>query len=76
MRTIIYLMIIIFFFINCSGKVISFEKSEITIKTQNNKYVFEVEVAKTYEERNFGLMNRKNLEQNHGMVFIYQNHNL
>ena len=71
MRTIIYLMIIIFFSINCSAKEISFEKSEITIKTQNNKYVFEVEVAKTYEERNFGLMNRKTLEQNHGMVFIY-----
>ena len=71
MRTIIYLMIIIFFFINCSAKEISFEKSEITIKTQDNKYIFEVEVAKTYEERNFGLMNRKNLEQNHGMVFIY-----
>ena len=71
MRTIIYLMIIIFFSINCSAKEISFEKSEITIKTQDNKYVFEVEVAKTYEERSFGLMNRKNLKQNHGMVFIY-----
>jgi len=31
-----------------------------------------VEVAKTFEQRTIGLMFRKSLEENHGMLFIFE----
>ncbi len=34
--------------------------------------VFRVEVARTAEERNMGLMHRLSLEENQGMVFIFE----
>jgi uncharacterized membrane protein (UPF0127 family) len=36
----------------------------------------QLEIAKTDEEKNFGLMNRRHLEENQGMLFIYDNESI
>lgn len=43
----------------------------LTIKSQSSEYKFEVEIADDAEERAQGLMFRKNLAPNAGMLFIY-----
>ena len=48
-------------------------KSELSIITSNgSRYNFLVEVARTEEEKKIGLMFRKTLAQNAGMLFLYQ----
>ena len=48
-------------------------KSELSIITSNgSKYNFLVEVAKTEEEKKIGLMFRKTLAKNAGMLFLYK----
>lgn len=42
-----------------------------TLHIQVNKIQLQVEVASTHEERLLGLMYRKKLSQNKGMLFIY-----
>ena len=68
-----YLYILIYFFQinNLCAQEINFNKSNLTIKTENEEYFFNVEVASTYEQRSIGLMNRSELNQNDGMIFIY-----
>ena len=71
---IFWLLILLFFqIINLSAQEINFEKSIVTIKTNSDEYIFNVEIAKTNEQRSLGLMNRKILNQNDGMIFIYPN---
>ena len=49
------------------------EKSELSIITSNgSKHNFLVEVAKTEEEKKIGLMFRKTLAKNAGMLFLYK----
>ena len=48
-------------------------KSELSIITSNgSKHNFLVEVAKTAEEKKIGLMFRKTLAKNAGMLFLYK----
>ena len=48
-------------------------KSELSIITSNgSKHNFLVEVARTEEEKKIGLMFRKTLAQNTGMLFLYK----
>lgn len=47
--------------------------SLLTIKTAEKNISFNVEVAKTPTEQSYGLMNRKNLAKNAGMLFVYDN---
>tara|TARA_Y100000994_G_scaffold12900_1_gene10020 strand:- start:72 stop:512 length:441 start_codon:yes stop_codon:yes gene_type:complete len=48
-------------------------KSELSIITSNgSKHNFLVEVAKTEEEKKIGLMFRKTLAKNAGMLFLYK----
>ena len=48
-------------------------KSELSIITSNgSRHNFLVEVARTEEEKKIGLMFRKTLAQNAGMLFLYQ----
>ena len=49
------------------------EKSELSIITSNgSKHNFLVEVARTEEEKKIGLMFRKTLAKNAGMLFLYK----
>jgi len=60
---------LIFNFFLISFYTFSNEKIEVSIYNKN--ITFNVEVAKTIEERRIGLMYRKNLLNNEGMLFIF-----
>ena len=60
---------LIFNFFLISFYIFSNEKIEISIYNKN--ITFNVEVAKTIEERRTGLMYRKKLLNNEGMLFIF-----
>ena len=60
------------FFLTCGSlgaKEITFRKAKLKI---NNQIVM-IEIAEREEQRNQGLMYRKKLNKNHGMLFIFQN---
>lgn len=44
----------------------------VLIHAKNGNVKFDVEISKTKEEREKGLMNRKSLKQNKGMLFIFE----
>ena len=60
---------LIFNFFLVSFYTFSNEKIEVSIYNKN--IIFNVEVAKTIEERRSGLMYRKKLLNNEGMLFIF-----
>ena len=60
---------LIFYFFLFSFYTFSNEKIEVNIYSKN--ITFNVEVAKTIEERRIGLMYRKKLLNNEGMLFIF-----
>ena len=49
----------------------TFSNEKIDVSIYNKNITFNVEVAKTIEERRIGLMYRKNLLNNEGMLFIF-----
>lgn len=53
-----------------SGCNVSGEK-QLVFKTDNGINTYKVEVADTKEERMKGLMNRENLDEDRGMIFVY-----
>ena len=60
---------LIFYFFLFSFYTFSSEKIEVSVYKKN--ITFNVEVAKTIEERRIGLMYRKKLLSNEGMLFIF-----
>lgn len=69
----IFVIFLLFFLItNRYGKnfSINFEGGEVVFFDQN--MTFFVEVARTKRQRNVGLMFRKNLAHNNGMLFIFE----
>lgn len=56
------------FFTACN----SLNMSQLKLISQNGELEFEVELARTEEERNKGLMNRKSLPKDSGMFFIFE----
>ena len=49
----------------------TFSNEKINVSIYNKNITFNVEVAKTIEERRIGLMYRKKLLNNEGMLFIF-----
>ena len=49
----------------------TFPNDKIDLRIYNKNIIFNVEVAKTLEERRHGLMHRKKLLNNEGMLFIF-----
>ena len=49
----------------------TFSNEKIDVSIYNKNIIFTVEVAKTTEERRIGLMYRKKLLNNEGMLFIF-----
>ena len=62
MKKIFLLFLTVIFLISCTH----------TNKVCFNKNCFNVEIADTIPERQIGLMNRDTLDQNKGMLFIYE----
>ena len=57
MKIFIYIIFVICIALNVTNSAEEeFEKSTITIQTKNSEYIFNVEIAKTAEERSKGLM--------------------
>ena len=55
MKIYIYIIFIICIAFNITNATeVEFEKSTITIQTKNSEYIFNVEIAKTGEERSKG----------------------
>jgi uncharacterized membrane protein (UPF0127 family) len=44
---------------------------EVVLQTESGPHRFNVEIAQTEEERRIGLMYRRNLADNAGMLFVY-----
>ena len=72
MKKFIYILLFInISFSNTNATEIEFKNSYVTIQTKDSEYIFNVEIAKTAEERSKGLMYRENLKQKEGMLFLY-----
>ena len=68
-----YLYLIIKFFL-ITSYTLSNEKIDVSIYNKN--ITFNVELAKTTEERKIGLMYRKKLLNNEGMLFVFPSENI
>ena len=65
--------ILLFIVINSTFELSALEKNQLTIINKHNlTHGFVVEVARTNEEKKRGLMFRKTLDANSGMLFLYQ----
>ena len=49
----------------------AFEKSTLSIKTEVGRHVFKVEIARSEQQKMFGLMFRRSLDPDSGMLFDY-----
>lgn len=71
MKKIIFTTFLSFFsiaLISCEGREAKLERDTLEI----NGNTLSVEIAKTAEERNQGLMERKSLDKESGMLFVFQ----
>lgn len=49
----------------------AFDQGTVVIETDDQPVIFRVEVAQTPEQRAYGLMNREQLDDDAGMVFLF-----
>lgn len=68
LRLISFLLFYFYFFL-----ILANDRLKISINNSQNKIYFDVELAETWEQRKKGLMFRKNLDKNKGMLFIFPN---
>lgn len=68
LRLISFLLFYFYFFL-----ILANDRLQISINNSQNKIYFDVELAETWEQRKKGLMFRKNLDKNKGMLFIFPN---
>jgi uncharacterized membrane protein (UPF0127 family) len=59
--------------INSFQSLVAAEITFNTTKLTINTHVYSLEIAKTQDQRQHGLMFRKKLASKHGMVFVYPN---
>ncbi|MBO4293879.1 MAG: DUF192 domain-containing protein [Alphaproteobacteria bacterium] len=69
MSKLIYVLGLAFLLISCSKK----DLKPLTIQTSNGTVTYYVEIAATKEEMIKGLMYRKHLDKNSGMLFLFDN---
>ena len=61
------------FFVSCQNKKFNLPVKEIEILTSAGNSVFvKAEIAQKEEERNYGFMNRKNIPEGTGMLFVFE----
>lgn len=71
MKKIIFTVVLSFFaaaLLSCEGREAKLERETLEI----NGNTLSVEIAKNDEERNQGLMERKSLDKESGMLFVFQ----
>lgn len=49
-----------------------FDQSDLTIVSKDQKHIFSVEIAQTFAQRQQGLMFRKEMAENNGMLFLFE----
>lgn len=60
-------------FVSCQNKKFNLSVEEIEILTSAGNSVFvKAEIAQKEEERNYGFMNRKNIPEGTGMLFVFE----
>ncbi len=60
-------------FVSCQNKKFNLPVKEIEILTSAGNSVFvKAEIAQKEEERNYGFMNRKNIPEETGMLFVFE----
>jgi uncharacterized membrane protein (UPF0127 family) len=55
----------------CAAVAIAGERSPLTVETASGRHVFQVEIADTDSERAVGLMHRRELAADRGMLFDF-----
>ena len=61
------------FVVSCQNKKFNLSVEEIEILTSAGNSVFvKAEIAQKEEERNYGFMNRKNIPEGTGMLFVFE----
>ena len=70
-RAIIFCIIFLNMLSSCSGQE-KIERQEIAIEGREGRVTVMVEIARTDAERQQGLMHRKELQDGHGMLFIFE----
>lgn len=56
----------------CANAQATFPRGELAIKTEEQNYNFDVELALDDSHRQYGLMFRDNLPEMNGMLFVYE----
>lgn len=67
----LFLAILVFAGSTAPAAEVTFPVGHLVIVTARGKQDFDVEVAKTQEQQEYGLMFRSSMPQNHGMVFDF-----
>ena len=72
MRASTFLLVYFFLLLNSlQANNIQFKTDTVSIKTKTSEYIFNIDLAISPQERSRGLMHRKSISQNEGMLFIY-----
>lgn len=70
MKNLILILSTCFFLVSCSKQ----DLTPLTVRTSNGDVTYFVEVADTNSKLQKGLMNRKHLKSDSGMLFVFQKH--
>lgn len=62
----------LFLFTGCDFFGLFPGESQVVFKTDNGTHTYKVEVADDKDERNEGLMYRESMDEDRGMIFIYE----
>jgi hypothetical protein len=72
MKILLYILFLLHILFNTlNANEIKSYNTLLKLKTKTSEYIFNVEIAQTAAGRSKGLMYRKKLKQNEGMLFIY-----
>jgi len=71
-RSLVRLSFLLFFLVPAIATADAAETSRLTITTETGEHVFRIEQAVTSNERKVGLMNRKALPRDSGMIFRFE----
>lgn len=69
---VVTIILLVIFFSGCTGKKGHLDTSSLVIITQDEEVKVDVEIADSPKERQDGLMYRENLDENSGMLFIFE----
>lgn len=74
--TVVLFVFIVSFFLSISSAVAQMNPALPIKKLNAGMHVIQAEIAATPESRTIGLMNRKSLAPNHGMLFVFEQANV